>query len=268
MEVIAEHGMPTITPGASSPAITSAGNAWISRGIPDDSLQSRILVKWAKEEDKITKLGFIYANDDYGRGGYKAAADAAADYGVELVAESFMGDDQNFTSLLSKLKDAGCQGLMVWCVYTPGSLIFKQMQEMGWETPRYAPPGVNNPAVFELSGGAIDGVLLTTGFVLADPDPFVQAWIERYKARYNEVPSQTAAVGYDSIKIIAEAIERAGNTEDLVAIQREIRSTKNFKSLKGLLSINPATGDYGCEVRLVRANKEIGDFDYIRSYDL
>lgn len=267
MEVIAEHGIPTVTPGASSPAITSQGNAWISRGIPDDSLQSRILVKWAKDEDKVTKLGFLYVNDDYGKGGYNAAVAAAADYGIELVAESFMGDDQNFTSQLSKLKDAGCDGLMVWCVYTPGSLIFKQMKEMGWEAPRYAPPGVNNPAVFELSGGAIDGVLLTTGFVLADEDPYVKDWIARYKNLYDAVPSQTSAVGYDSIKIIAEAIERAGTT-DAEAVQKEIRATKNFKSLKGSLTINPENGEYECEVRLVRASSEANDFVYLRSYEV
>jgi len=268
MEVIAEHGVPTVTPGASAPAITNSGNAWISRGIPDDSLQSRILVRWAKQEDNISRLGFLYVNDDYGRGGFNAAVLAAADYGVELIAESFMGDDQNFVPLLTMLKNAGAEGVMVWCIYTPGALIFRQMRDMGWDVPRYAPPGVNNPAVFELSDGAIDGTILTTAFVLADPDPFVQDWIARYQARFNQVPSQTSAVAFDTVMIIAEAIERAGTTEDPAAIQREIRSTRDFRSLKGLLTINYETGDYESEVRLVRACREVGDFVYIRSYNI
>lgn len=267
MEVIAQYKIPTITPGASSPAITSSGNAWISRGIPDDTLQSKILVKYAHEVMGIDKLGLLYANDDYGKGGYNAAVKAAEEYGVELIAESFMGDDQNFTSQISKLKDTGCEGVMLWCVYGPGSLICKQMRDMGWQPQMFGSPGVNNPQAFELSNDAIDGIIMTTGFVASDSDPYVQDWIARYKDKYNMEPSQTSAVGYDSIMLIAEAIERAGST-DAEKVQKEIRSTKNFKSLKGLLTINPDTGEYECEIRLVQANAATKTFDYIDTYNL
>ena len=45
MEVLNKYGVPGVTPGSSSPKITSSGCKWISRGIPDDRLQSRILVR-------------------------------------------------------------------------------------------------------------------------------------------------------------------------------------------------------------------------------
>jgi len=265
MEVLNKYGVPCVTPGSSSPAVTNSGCAWISRGIPDDSLQSKILVKYARDEDGVKKLGMMYSNDDYGKGGYNAAVIAAEEYGVELVAESFMGDDQNFTTQLTKLKDAGCEALMLWCTYAPGSLVLKQMKEMGWEAPRYASPGVNNPASFELSNNAIDGTILTTGFVPDDPDPYVQDWIKRYEEKYGIAASQTAAVGYDSIYLICNAIERAGKT-DAQAVQDEIRATKDFKSLKGLLTINSETGEYECEIRTVLADASIGDYTYVASF--
>ena len=267
MEVIAEHGIPCITPGASSPRITNSGNEWISRGIPDDILQSKILVKYAKEVLGFSKLGLLYANDDYGQGGYGAAVDAAKEFGVELVAESFMGDDQNFTPQISKLKDAGVEGVMLWCVYTPGSLICKQIRDMGWEVQMLGSPGVNNPQAFELSDNAIDGIIMTTGFVAKDPDQYVQDWITRYQEMWGMEPSQTSAVGYDSIMLLAEAIERAGSTEP-AAIQREIRNTKDFKSLKGMLTINSETGEYECEIRLVQADAATKTFIFIDTYNL
>ncbi|MCI8649023.1 MAG: ABC transporter substrate-binding protein [Anaerotruncus sp.] len=265
MEVLNKYHIPCVTPGSSSPTITSSGCAWISRGIPDDRLQSRILVKYAKEQDNLKKLGVLYSNDDYGKGGYDAAVKAGEEYGLEVVGESFMSDDQNFTTQISKLKDAGCDGVMLWCVYTPGSLICKQMRDMGWEPKRYASPGINNPQAFELSDGALDGVVNTTGFVAADPDEYVQDWIKRYEEKYKIAASQTAAVGYDSIMLIAEAIERAGST-DAEKVQEQIRSTKDFKSLKGILTINHETGEYEAEVRLTKANSSTNTFDFIASY--
>ncbi len=265
MEVIEDYGVPTITPGASSPLITSSGNAWISRGIPDARLQSNLLVKYAAENDGVTKLGVLYANDDYGKGGFDAAVLAGEEYGVEIIGESFMGDDQNFTTQITSLRDAGVEAVMLWCVYTPASLITKQMRDMGWEVPRYASPGINNPQVFELSDGAVDGVVNTTSFIATDPSEHVQDWIVRYEEKYDMPPSQTSAVGYDAIYVIAEAIERAGST-DPQAVQDEIRTTKDYESLKGLLTINPETGEYEAEVRLTVANNETQTFDYIATY--
>ena len=265
MEVLNKYGVPCVTPGSSSPLITTSGCEWISRGIPDDRLQSRILVRYAKETDGVTKLGVLYSNDDYGKGGYDAAVEAGQEYGLEIIGETFMPDDQNFTTQISKLRDEGCDGVMLWCVYSPGSLIAKQIRDMGWDVKRYASPGLNNPQSFELSDGAIDGIIGTTGFVSADPDEYVQDWIKRYEEKYGIDASQTAAVGYDSIYLIAEAIERAGTTE-AEAVQEEIRSTKDFKSLKGLLTINHETGEYEAEVRLTLANSDTNTFDYIGNY--
>lgn len=265
MEVLNKYGIPCVTPGSSSPKVTSSGCDWISRGIPDDRLQSRILVKYAKETDGATKIGVMYSNDDYGKGGFDAAVLAGEEYGIEVIGETFMTDDQNFTTQISKLKDAGCDAVMIWTVYAPASLICKQIRDMGWEVNLYGAPGMNNPQTFELSDGTVDGLIGTTGFVDSDPDEYVQDWIKRYEEKYGIAASQTAAVGYDSIMLIAEAIERAGNT-DPEAVQKEIRSTKDFKSLKGMLTINSETGEYECEVRLTRANAETSKYDFIASY--
>ena len=72
-------------------------------------------------------------------------------------------------------------------------------------------------------------------------------------------------MGYDSIMLIAQAMERAGST-DAEKVQEEIRSTKDFKSLKGMLTINHETGEYECEVRLTVANSSTNTFDFITSY--
>lgn len=265
MEVLEEYEVPAITPGASSVYVTSSGNPWISRCIPDDDCQPKILVKYAKDNYGVEKLGLLYSNDDYGVGGYDYVKIAAEKYDVELVSESFNLEDQDMRAQISNLKDAECDAVLIWTTYAAGALLCKQIREMGWDVQLFASPGLNNPPVFDISNGAVDGMILTSGFYAADPDEYVADFVERYREKYGEDPSQTSANAYDTIKIIAEAIERAGNT-DHEEVAKEIRNTSDFKSLKGIMSFNPETGNYIGPVRLTVCNAETSTFDYLADY--
>ena len=155
----------------------------------------------------------MYSNDDYGKGGYDSAVACADKYGVELVSDSFMGDDQNFSAQLTKIKDAGCEAILMWCQPTPASLIMKQASDMGWSPQYLCGPGVNDPRLFELSNGLCDKAILSTSFYADNPDEYVSAWVERYRQRWNMEPSLTASLGYDGMMIIFKGIEAAGSAE-------------------------------------------------------
>lgn len=261
VDIVEEYEIPLVAYGGSSPQITSLGCDWLIRMCADDNLQARMLVKYAYEQG-VSKLGFMYSRDDFGVGGFNVAEEACAEYGIELCSESFMNDDQNFTSQLSKLKDDSVDCLMLWASYSPSSLIAKQIAEMGWDIRVLSSSGLMNVSAFELSDNAIDGIVMTTTYYPSDPSERTAAWTEEYIEKYGFTPTQTAAYGYDSIMVLADAIERAGST-DAEAVMHELRNTVDFESLKGLVSINPENGEYESEVRLVEANAETQTFDYI-----
>lgn len=68
-------------------------------------------------------------------------------------------------------------------------------------------------------------------------DPVVQEFIVKFKAKYNEVPDSMAALGYDSARILVEAIQRCSS---LVSekIRNEIAKTKNFVGVTGKITLN------------------------------
>lgn len=261
VDVVEEYEVPLVAYGGSSPKITAVGCDWLIRMCADDNLQARMLVKYAHDQG-IKKLGFIYSNEDFGVGGYNVAVEAAEDYNMELVAESFMLDDQNFSAQLSKLKDAGIECLLMWSSYSPSSLIAKQIKEMGWEIKTLSSSGLMNTSAFELSDNGIDGIIMTTTYYPSDKEERVAAWTQKYVDTYGFVPTQTAAYGYDAVMVYAQAVETAGTT-DPEKVMEALRGTKDFKSLKGLVSINPENGEYQSEVRLVIANAETQTFDYL-----
>lgn len=260
LDVLAEYGVPAVCP-ATSPKIGASGNAFINRCSPDDGLQVEALIKYAAESLKVNKVGVLYSNDDYGKGGFDSAVACADKYGVELVSDAFMGDDQNFSAQLTKIKDAGCETILMWCQPTPASLIMKQASDMGWAPQYLCAPGVNDPRLFELSNGLCDGAILSTSFYADNPDEYVADWVGRYRERWNMEPSLTASLGYDGMMIIFKGIEAAGSTEPK-AIAEGIRTLKDFQTLKGMASVDAATGNLQSPVYLVTANNESRTYDY------
>lgn len=266
LDVLKEYQVPAVCP-ATSPKIGASGNAFINRCSPDDGLQVEALIKHAAEELGMLKIGVMYSNDDYGKGGYDSAVACADKYGTVLTCEAFMGEDQNFSAQLTSLKDAGCEAVLMWCQPTPASLIMKQAKEMGWEPQYLCAPGVNDPRLFELSNGLCDGAILSTSFYADNPEEYVADWVKRYREKYNMEPSLTASLGYDGMMIIFKGIEKAGST-DSKAVAEAIRTLEGFQTLKGTASVDSATGNLQCPVYLVIANNESRTYDYYASVEI
>jgi branched-chain amino acid transport system substrate-binding protein len=261
MEVLTKHKIPMITPGSSSPKVTSIGNQWIARAFPSDAIQAKGLVNYALDKMGAKKIGIIYVNDDFGKGGYNAVKAALEERGETLAgAEAFMGEDKDMRAQLTKLKASGADALFIWCQYFPGSLIMRQAREMGWDVQFYTSTGCVHQKTFELAGEAFNGTIQTVPFIPNVPDPEIQDWVKRYEEKYGEKPSQNSARAYDATMILLNAIEKAGST-DPEAIRDAMRNTKDFPGLQGKITINPETGEYIGEVMVVKA--EYNDWTFL-----
>jgi branched-chain amino acid transport system substrate-binding protein len=61
----------------------------------------------------------------------------------------------------------------------------------------------------------------------------VQEFVAKFKAKWNgEVPDAMAALGYDSVYVLADAIKRAGGTEG-PKIRDALAQTKDFQGVTG-----------------------------------
>ena len=264
MEIAANSKIPMITPGSSSPAVTSSGNAWITRSFPPDPQQAFAVVRYAKEKLGAKKLGIIYVNDDFGVGGLKSVTNAAEKLGVTLVSESFMGEDKDMRSPITKLRDAGVDGLVIWSQYLPGSLIMKQAREMGWNVQFYGASGIIHNKTWELSSGYYVGTINAVPFIPNVDDAKKQEWVKRYEERFNKKPSQNSARAYDATTMLLNAI-KAANSLDPVKINDALRNTKNYDGLQGKISIDPATGEYIGEVMIVKVSETPGIWNFLES---
>lgn len=264
LDVIDEYEIPMITSGSSADSILESGSEWISRSFPSDSLQIAALLNYIMEKNPDThKIGMIYCNDDYGKGGLDSLTTAAEGKGLEVVSESFGTDDTDMTAQLSSLKSQDIDALFIWCNYTPGSYCMKQARALGWDIQFYSGTGTIHEDTFELSDNTYVGTINSVPFTTSTTDESTQDWIARYVEEYGEEPSQNAARGYDGMSILLEAIKTAGST-DGAAIQEAIRNTVDHKGIQGNISIDPETGEYQGDVMIVQANED-GKWTYLDS---
>jgi branched-chain amino acid transport system substrate-binding protein len=72
----------------------------------------------------------------------------------------------------------------------------------------------------------------------------VRDFVRKYQERYSAKPDSLAALGYDSARVLADAIKRAGTT-DGAALRDAIASTKNFSGVTGTINLGPDRNPVG-----------------------
>jgi len=258
-QVAAETETPQIVIGGTAHKITEQGNPWVFRSAVPDTKLAGDLVDFIHERfpDK-KKIGFIYVNDDFGKGGFDSFKARASTYGMNIVAaEKYTRGDLDFTSQLSNIESSGAEILVDWSRYTEGALIAKQFKNKGMTILRFGCDGQALPKFRELAGDAANGMYYATHFSVATAQgiPTAQVFIEKFRAAYNKDPDFVGAEAYDAATATFAAIATAGKA-DRTAIRDALRKV-SFDGVRGKFEFD-AKGDplFTTHIVLVKDGQE------------
>jgi branched-chain amino acid transport system substrate-binding protein len=234
-QVFREEELPQIVVSGTAQRITTQGNEWVFRSaVPDRKLVSDLAAFINEKMPKLKRFGFLYVNDDFGKGGFDAFAEAGKTYGMSITSEErYSRGDLDFTGQLTRIRSTNPDAIVEWSRYTEGALIHRQIKQMGWELPRFGSDGIGAPAFLELAKDAANGVIYPTPFSPATASnlPAAQAFIALVRKTYNKPPDFVHAQAFDAANIAIAAIERA-NGGDRTAIRNAVRRT-DFQSVRG-----------------------------------
>jgi branched-chain amino acid transport system substrate-binding protein len=252
-QVAEETKTPQIVVAGTAQKITTQGNAWVFRSaVPDVKLAADLVDFIHQRYPDRKKVGFIYVNDDFGKGGLDAFKKRAGDYGIEIVAEEkYTRGDIDFTSQLSSIKQSGANLMVDWSRYAESALIQKQFKQMGLDMPRFGCDGQALPKFRELGGDATNGFYYATHFsvVTASDLEGAKPFIKAFEATYQRDPDYVDAETYDAATAALLAIKAAGNT-DHTAIRDALRNVK-FLGTRGDFAFD-AKGDPTFATHVVR----------------
>ena len=202
----------TIAPAATSDSIET-GN-YLFRTCFKDSYQGEVAARFAAENLKVKKVAVLYGTGDpYSSGVGEAFAKAAEKLGLEVVDKesSSSADDTEYSAQLQKIQASGAELLYAPYYYSvAGPYIIPQARSVGFEGYVMGPDGYDG---LKLTGdkSQYNKTYYTTHYSADDnTNTKVQDFIKPYKSKNNAEPNTFAALGYDTIYMIKQAIEKAG----------------------------------------------------------
>ena len=216
-------------------AITKQGSEWVYRVAVGAPGQTKVLAEYAVKKLGHKKIAVLYSDDEYGASmaeGFKAAL---KNMEMEPAAyESYPRSDKDFSGQLTNVKKSGATCLYATGSYAASALIAKQAKQLGLELQLIGDTGNATPKYIELGGTAVNGSVIVEPFTPVDPDPKVQAFVEKYKNQYDRNPDGWVAEMYDTVGMIHEAVVKAGKV-DRAAIRDYAAGLKRGSGYKGIL---------------------------------
>lgn len=209
-----------------------------------DSFQGTVSANFALNSLKTKKSAIMIDNSsDYSKGLAQIFKDVFTSGGGQVVAEeAYLQKDQDFKSVLTKIKAQNPEILYLPGYYEDVGKIVKQARELGITIPILGGDAWDSPRLVEIgSPQALNNTYFTNFYSVQDTNPASKAFVEAYKKEYGQLPDSMAAMGYDAAYLLVDAIKRA-NSVDSTKIREALAATKDFKSVSGNMDLS-ATHD-------------------------
>jgi branched-chain amino acid transport system substrate-binding protein len=262
LPLLNEAGIAQVSPGNTAVGITSddpgagpgepekyypTGNRTYARILPKDTYQGAALAALAKEEGCASAY-VLNEKEVYGSGLASNVELAAEKVGLEIKGnEGIDKNAPNYRSLGAKITDSGAE-CFIYCGITANNAVqlFKDMAVALPEGALLGPEGVGETGFFDSTEGGLppdvaSRVLVTIpGVAPEEYPPAGQEFLKAYEAEYGEKnPDRYAVYGYESMSLLLDAIERAGeNGGDRAAVVEQLLATKDREGVFGTYSID------------------------------
>jgi branched-chain amino acid transport system substrate-binding protein len=251
---------PLVNSASTDPTIPETIIPWYFTDIQDDREQGYTLARHIYTELGFKRVALLRVNDRYGRFGVIKFRDASRRLGHPVVIEQkFMPGDTNIRRQLQVIEDSRVDAIVLWTDIGPAAEILQQMQELGMKQRVFGSHRTVGDELVKLAGPAAEGFEAVFPF---DPNRTDARWQEfkaRFEASFHEKPDHFAALAYDAMQILLNAICRAGLNRG--RIRDALTGTESYRGVTGDMVFDPNSKNIA---PLFLAHVHNGAIDYRR----
>ena len=213
-KVYADGGVPQISPSSTNPDYTLKGFKTTFRVVAHDGQQGPTLARYAINNLKAKNIAVIDDSTAYGQGladNFEATAKAL---GAKIVAREHTTDkDTDFKAILTRIKGRKPDLIMFGGIDPQAAPMIKQMKDLGIKAGFIGGDGMQTPNFIKLAGDAAEGAMASIPGLPKDQMPGGKAFLDKYKAKFNQEVELFAPMGYDAVFVFVEAMKRAGSAD-------------------------------------------------------
>lgn len=230
-----------LSPSASSPLLTGISRNFF-RIYPSDFLEGNKMGIFAAKDLEIDQMVILAAVSPYARGIQDVFQTEYEKNGGEVVEViEYPAGGTDFSGLVDRALQLNPVGIYVADYAQNTSEIISELRENSYDGKILTTSAYAAPEVIADAGDAAEGVLLTQTAVPED-DPALTSFVAAYTEKYGERPNIWAAQGYDSLKVMAAAIENGGKLPD--EVWGGLRGLRNHRGASGVIQFDEK-GDVG-----------------------
>jgi branched-chain amino acid transport system substrate-binding protein len=244
--IMQKAGIPFLTAGATSPKLPSQIGDNMFMACFGDNVQAAAGAEfafqkfgknayflWDKGVEYTTLLG-KYFKDRFTQLG-----------GTVVLEDQYDDKATDFSAQIAKVKALPQQPDFYYISAMPYNIgtVVKQFRDAGITGPIVGGDGYDDPSWIQSVGNASNNVFFTTHAFNdpSNPNPAYQKFYNAYKTKYGHEPENAfAALGYDAVYLMADAIKRAGSA-DPAAIRTALGQTNDFPGITGKINLDAAT---------------------------
>ena len=246
MPIIKEAKVPMITGIASNPQITDqsgvGGNDWAFRINPSDKAMMDALGAYLGEKKIFKTVAIVGEDTDFGRGGAAAFQAVAEKAGINIISSDFHPQNvPDYTSILTRLQQRHPDAIATFQLGGDSLNFLRNAMQMGVRIPYTGRVELGGRNLQIIEAGGMEGSISAWTYSHEIGAPQNQAFVAKIRAKYNSVPYLQTWGSYDCMRIIAQAIVRAGDVDP----------TKVRDAIKGL----KFTTVFGKEVKFDEHNQ-------------
>jgi branched-chain amino acid transport system substrate-binding protein len=229
--------------------VTIPFNKWVFCVLIDNYRHGVGMLKFMAETLGAKKIALLHSTSVGDVMGVKAVEENIGKYGVNIVIkEQFEQQDTNMIPQLTKIKTARPDVILLYGNAAPASVIAKNYQQLGMETPVVCSWGVASKDFARLVGKVVGerpwiifGLKILYAEKLPPEDPWRKNLYEPFKKaqmeKFGKEVQTFASNAHDALRIVVEALKIAG-TDDRAALRDAIEKVK-YNGLAGDFVVTP-----------------------------
>lgn len=236
-QIYEEAELLTIVPTVSNPELTEKGYEYVFQSITSDKRIAEKMCAYAKSKG-YTRVVVYYEDSSYGENLAKALEEEASRSGLVVVdRRSGVVTGEQFRNAYDKWTALEFDSVMLALNMPEGADFIRNLRQIDQEAAVIAADGLDVADFITEIGEDAEGAVIMTTYNPNDSRTKLEVFTGRYRAKYQEEPDIWAIQGYESLQLIAHALEETGSYSPAV-LAEYLRQMEPWPSVSGTINFN------------------------------
>ncbi|MET4637288.1 ABC transporter substrate-binding protein [Mycetocola sp. 2940] len=215
MTQVDRAGIPVVMGGTNSRL--AAESDWAFSMTSSDAITSRAAAQFAVESLGVSKVAVLRESGELGTGAFEVLTEAAEEFDFEIVDEEiFQSGDVDLSTQANNLRNSDAEMLFIYGQQADYIVAANALATAGVKLPSFV-AGLQPGTYAQLNQEGFETIYNRNQCIpSAATEGDLADWSAAYEEEFGEAPTEYAAIAYDGMMLLAEAIKEAGTDPEAI----------------------------------------------------